>query len=327
MLNKKAKLAGNLYSKNIKQAPTRNGYGEGLVEAGKKDKNVMVLCCDLTESTKSIDFKKTFPERFIEMGIMEQNMAAVSAGLALSGKVPFTSSYAMFSPGRAWEQIRTVICYNDANVKIAGAHSGVSVGPDGATHQAIEDIAITRVIPNMTIVVPCDAVEARKATVATAQTKHPCYLRFTREKTPLFTTNATPFRIGRAEIFRDGNDVTVIACGPLVYQALLAARQLEKEKISVMVINNHTIKPLDKITLLRAAKKTGAVVTVEEHQKIGGLGGAIAELLSENYPVPVKRVGVDDRFGESGPPEVLLEKFGLTAPSIIKAVKQAIKLK
>ncbi len=327
MINPKIKLVKDLFTKNIKQLPTRHGYGDGVVIAGEKNKDIVVLCCDLTESTRSHLFKAKFPDRFIEMGIAEQNMAAMAAGMATCCKIPFIASYAMFSPGRNWEQIRTVICYNETNVKIVGAHAGVSVGPDGSTHQAVEDIAITRVIPGIVVVVPCDYEEAKKATLAIAEIVGPCYIRLGREATPVMTTPATPFKIGRAEVFRDGKDVTVVACGQMVYQALLAAKELEKQKISVRVINNHTIKPLDLATLLKAAKETGAFVTAEEHQKAGGMGSAVCELLAENYSIPVERVGVNDRFGESGPPEILMEKFGLTAPSIIEAIKKVLKRK
>jgi transketolase len=327
MLNPKAKLSKELFTKNIKLIPTRHGYGDGIVLAGEKNKDIVVLCCDLTESTRSHLFKQKFPDRFIEVGIAEQNMAGMAAGMATCCKIPFIASYAMFSPGRNWEQIRTTVCYNNVNVKIVGAHAGVSVGPDGSTHQAIEDIALTRVLPGMTVVVPCDYEEAKKATQAIAEIIGPCYIRLGRSETPLMTTPATPFKIGRAEIFKEGKDVTIVACGQLVYQALLAAKELEKQKISVQVINNHTIKPLDAAILLKAAKKTGAFVTVEEHQKNGGMGGAVCELLAENYPIPVERVGVNDRFGESGPPDVLIEKFGLTAPYIIKAAKKVLKRK
>ena len=327
MPNQKIKLAKDLFSKNIKLIPTRHGYGDGIVLAGEKNKDIVVLCCDLTESTRSHLFKAKFPDRFIEVGIAEQNMAAMAAGMATCCKVPFIASYAMFSPGRNWEQIRTTVCYNNVNVKIVGAHAGVSVGPDGCTHQAIEDIAITRVLPKMTVVVPCDYEEAKKATLAIAEIIGPCYIRLGRSETPVMTTPETPFKIGRAEVFHDGKDVTIVACGQLVYQALLAAKELAKEKISARVINNHTIKPLDSATLLKAAKETGAFVTVEEHQKNGGLGSAVCELLAENFPIPVERVGVNDRFGESGSPEVLIEKFGLTAPYIIKAVKKVLKRK
>ena len=311
----------------MERLPTRHGYGDGLLEAGTKDPRVVVLCCDLAESTRSHILKEKFPARFIEVGIAEQNMAGVGAGMAAAGKIPFIASYAMFSPGRNWDQIRNGICYSDLNVKIVGAHAGVSVGPDGSTHQAIEDIALTRVIPNLIVVAPCDYEEAKKTTLEMAKIVGPCYIRLGREPTPIMTTPATPFKIGRAEVFKEGKDVTIVACGSLVYQALLAAKELEKQKISARVINNHTIKPLDSVTLLKAAKETGAFVTVEEHQKNAGMGSAVCELLAENYPIPVERVGVNDRFGESGPSEVLIEKFGLTAPYIIKAVKKVLKRK
>ena len=262
MLNKNTKLNPKLLEKDIEQVPTRFGYGDGLLVAGRENPNIVALCADLTDSTKTSVFKKEFPDRFVEMGITEQNIASLASGMAAAGKVPFISSYAMFSPGRNWEQIRTTICYNNQNVKIAGAHSGVSVGPDGATHQAIEDIAITRVIPNMVVLAPCDAIEAKKATIAAARYKGPVYIRFTREKTPVMTTEDTPFEIGKVEIFRDGKDVTLIGCGPLVYEAIKAAEELAKEGISAEVINNHTIKPMDKETILESVKKTGCVVTI-----------------------------------------------------------------
>lgn len=327
MINEKMHLIEDLYREGIKQIPTRDGYGHGIVELGENDKNVVVLCADLTDSTRSNLFKDRFPERFIEIGVAEQNLVTVASGLAAVGKIPFIASYAMFCPGRCWEQIRTTICYNDRNVKIMGAHAGISVGPDGATHQALEDIAIMRALPNMVVVVPCDVNEAKKATIAVGKMKKPAYVRFARDKTPVFTTEMTPFKLGKAEIYRNGKDVTIIACGPLVYQALLAARELEKGKIEAMVINCHTIKPLDTETIVKCAKKTGAVITVEEHQIIGGLGGAVAECLSENYPVPMKRVGVMDRFGESGEPDELLQKFGLTCVNIVEAAKHVLELK
>ena len=307
--------------------PTRNGYGEGLVIAGEKNKNVVVLCADLTDSTRSKAFKEKFPNRFVEMGVAEQNMATVASGMAAMGKIPFISSYAVFSPGRNWEQIRTTICYNNVPVKIAGAHSGISVGPDGATHQALEDIAITRALPNMTVIVPGDSIETKKATIAAAKTKGPVYLRFAREKTPIFTTEDTPFEIGKAEILREGKDLTIIACGPVLYEALLAANILEKQGISAQVINNHTIKPIDKKTIVSAARMTGAIVTVEEHQVTGGLGSAVAEAIADTWPVPIARIGVQDRFGESGKPEELLEKYGLTAKNIVKAARDVGKVK
>ncbi|MBU2100639.1 transketolase family protein [Candidatus Micrarchaeota archaeon] len=315
---------------NLKEAkgiPSRDGYGKALVELGKRNENVVALCCDLTDSTRVGWFKEKFPERFIEVGVAEQNMMSLAAGLSDMGKIPFVSSYAVFSPGRNWDQLRVSVCYSEANVKIQGAHAGISVGPDGATHQALEDIAITRCIPNLTVIVPVDAVEGEKATIQAGEIKGPMYLRFGREKVPTITTERTPFTIGKAEVFREGKDVCIIACGVMVYDALLAAEELEKEDIEVMVINNHTVKPLDKKTLIEAAKKTGAIVTAEEHQVFGGMGSAVAEVLSQNYPVPIKFVGIKDRFGESGQPEELLKKFGCTSKDIIKAVKDVLEMK
>jgi len=313
--------------KEVKKVPIRNGYGEGLVVAGEKNKNVVVLCADLTESTRSLLFQQKFPERYIQVGVAEQNMASLAAGMCLAGKIPFISSYAMFSPGRNWEQIRTTICYNEVNVKIGGAHAGISVGPDGATHQAIEDIAIMRPIANMTVIVPCDAIEAKKATIAAAEFYGPCYIRFAREKTPLITTEKTPFIVGKAEIYRFGEDVAIIACGQMVYEALKAAEELEKENISAMVINNHTIKPIDEKTIIEAAQKTGCIVTAEEHQVNGGMGSAVAEVIVKNFPVPIKMVGVQTRFCESGDPEQLMDKFGLRAKDIVVAARQSIAMK
>ncbi len=320
-------LAKNWADKDVKMVPTRNGYGDGVVIEGKKNKNVMVLCCDLTESTRSKGFKDAYPERFLEMGVAEQNMMGVATGLALEGKVPFCSSYAVFNPGRNWDQIRVSVCYNKANVKIVGAHSGISVGPDGATHQGLEDIAITRVLPNMTVLAPCDYEETKKATIAAAKMKGPVYLRFGRNATAVFTTPKTHFEIGKANVFKEGSDVTIIACGPLVYEALLAAKKLASIKINAEVINNTTIKPLDNETILKSVRKTGAVVTVEEHQITGGLGGAIAELTSKNYPVPIEFVGMPDSFGESGEPDELLKKYGMTEKDIISAVNRVLKRK
>ena len=308
--------------KNPELKPTRDGYGLGLVEAGEKDERVVVLCADLSESTRSQWFKDKFPDRFIQMGVAEQNMATVAAGLANYGKIPFISSYAAFSPGRNWEQIRTTIALNNVPVKIGGAHAGISVGPDGATHQQLEDIAIMRTMPNMVVLVPCDAIEAQKATVAAAFNNKPTYIRFGREKSPVFTTVETPFEIGRAEIFREGKDVSIITCGMLLYNALVAAEKLAQEGIDCEVINFHTIKPLDEKTITTSAKKTGAVVSVEEHQINGGLGSAIAETLARNYPAPQEFIGVHDRFGESGRPEELIEQFGMGVDAIKEAIKK-----
>ncbi|MCH7529749.1 transketolase family protein [Patescibacteria group bacterium] len=327
MESKETKLVANLFADDIEEMPTRDGYGKGVVECGTKNENVVVLCADLTESTRNADFKEKFPKRFIQMGIHEQLLAALAAGMSLSGKIPYITAYAMFCPGRAWEMIRTIICLNEANVKIIGSHAGVSVGPDGATHQAIEDIAIMRPIPNMTIVAPCDVIEAQKATVALLDVSGPCYVRFAREKTPVFTTEESPFEIGKATTFRDGSDVAVIACGPLVYNALVAAEQLKEEGLDVMVINSHTIKPLDGETILNAAKKCGAVVTVEEHQITGGLGGAVSEYLASVHPTSIEYIGVRNQFGQSGKPEELIEHYGMGVNSIKEAIKKAVKKK
>lgn len=334
MVKKDAFLNPKLFDKDIEQLPSRNGYGEGLVLAAEGNENVVALCADLTESTRTKAFAEKFPERFIEMGVAEQNLAAIASGMAAAGKIPFITSYATFSPGRNWEQIRTTICYNNQPVKIIGSHAGISVGPDGATHQALEDISLTRVLPNMIVISPADSIEAKKATLAMAASPKPCYLRLSREKVPVITTEQTPFEIGRAEVFWDAAadspkraDVTIIATGQMVYRALLAAKELVENKINVRVINCHTIKPLDKKTILKAAEETGGIVTVEEHQAAGGLGSAVAELVSQEFPVPVKIIGIQDRFGESGEPDELLEKFGLTVREIIQGVTTVLRLK
>ncbi len=327
MINKSANLSDKLFKDDIDQAPSRNGYGEGLVLAADANDQVVALCADLTESTRTEEFKKKFPNRFIEIGVAEQNLATVAAGMAAAGKIPFITSYATFSPGRNWEQIRTTICYNDQPVKVIGSHAGISVGPDGATHQALEDMAIMRALPNMVVICPADAIEARKATLAVAANGKPSYIRLSRDKVPTITTATTPFAIGKAEVYFEGKDVTVIACGQMVYKALQAAEELSKNRISVRVINCHTIKPLDKETIIKAAEETGAIVTVEEHQVTGGLGAAVAELISQHYPVPMKIIGVDDRFGESGTPQELLEKFGLTTKAIIHGITTVLRMK
>ncbi len=325
-LNTKMHLVSNIFD-GPDQVPTRNGYGEGVVEAGAADENVVVLCCDLTESTRNAKFKETYPNRFVEVGIAEQNMAGIGAGMAFAGKIPYISSYATFSPGRNWDQIRVSICYSMANVKIMGAHAGISVGPDGATHQAMEDIAITRCLPNLMVIVPCDYWETKKATIAISKIPDPVYMRFGREKVPVVTTEKTPFKIGRADTYRDGSDVTVIACGSLVYEALVAAEQLSAQDIDVRVINCHTIKPIDEKAIIKAAGETGAIVTAEEHQVHGGLGSAVSEVLSKYSPVPMEYVAMMDRFGESGEPNELMHRFGLDAKGIIKAVKKVLKRK
>jgi transketolase len=329
MLNPDAKLNPKLFDEKVEQEPTRNGYGEGLVLAGEANRNVVALCADLMESTRTEAFAKRFPERYFEMGVAEQNMATVAAGLGISGKIPFIASYATFSPGRNWEQIRTTIAYNDSNVKIAGHHAGISVGPDGATHQATEDIAIMRAMPNMKVFVPCDAVEARKATLAAAFVWGPTYLRFQREKTPIMTTEFTPYAPGKAEVFWQSRsaEVLIIGCGGLLYNALVAARELEKEKIGTIVLNCHTIKPIDEKKIVELAKKADAVVTVEEHQVSGGLGSAVAEVLAKYAPMPMEFIGLHDTYGESGPPDALIEKYGMGVKDIKAAVKKALRRK
>lgn len=320
-------LNKNLFSKDVEQIPTRNGYGDALLEIGKNNQNVVVLTGDLAESTRVFEFGKKYPERFVECGVAEQNMAGIAAGLALSGKIPFISSYAAFSPGRNWDQIRVSTAISRANVKIAGAHAGISVGPDGATHQALEDIAIMRVLPGMTVVVPCDYKETKKATLAGARHVGPYYFRFAREKTPVITTLDTPFAIGTAEVFRKGKDVSIIACGPLVYQSLIAAYELSKQGIDCEVINNHTIKPLDVKTLVASARRTRCAVTVEEHQIMAGAGSAVCELFAQKYPIPMEMVGMPNAFGESGSPNELLEKYGMSVKAIKAAVKKAMRRK
>lgn len=314
-----AHLVDNLHDKNLASEPIRKGFGRGLLEAGKLDENVVAACADLTDSTQMNLFRDTFPERFVQIGVAEQNLVTVGSGLAAMGKIPFVSSYAAFSPGRNWEQIRTTICLNDQPVKIVGSHAGVSVGPDGATHQMLEDIALMRVLPNMVVVAPCDSVEAEKATLALAADKRPAYLRLAREATPVFTTAKTPFEIGKAQVLARGDDVTIISTGTMTHQALIAAEKLFKDGIDAEVVHVATIKPLDNETIIKSVKKTGAVVTAEEGQAAGGLGGAIAELVGDEYPVPITRVGMKDRFGESGNPEELLIHFGLTAKHIALA--------
>lgn len=314
-------------SKDLAAEPIRKGFGRGLKKAGELDENVVAACADLTDSTQMSLFKEAFPDRFVEIGVAEQNLVTVGAGLAAIGKIPFVSSYAAFNPGRNWEQIRTTICLNDRPVKVVGSHAGVSVGPDGATHQMLEDVALMRVLPNMVVIAPCDSVEAEKAALAMAKDNRPNYLRLAREATPIITTEQTPFEIGKAYVFAKGGDVTIIATGTMTYQAMLAAEQLFKDGVDAEVVHVPTIKPLDADTILRSVRKTKCVVTVEEGQIIGGLGGAIAELLAENLPVPMKRIGMQDRFGESGEPNELLEHFGLDAKHIRLAAHHIVERK
>ncbi len=311
----------------VKQVPTRNGFGEGVIEAGKRNKNVVAICADLVESTRMLGFKEALPDQYIEIGVSEQLLVAMGAGLASAGKIPFIASYAMFNPGRSWEQVRTTMALNETNVKIAGAHAGVSVGPDGATHQAIEDIAIMRCIPHMTVVVPCDAIQTKKATIAVAEMIGPVYLRFGREKTPIVTSEQTPFELGKAQIFREGRDVAIVACGILLYNALIAAEALAKHGIECMVVNNHTIKPMDETAIVEAATRCGAVVTVEEHQVFGGMGSRVAEILAQRRPAPIEFIGVHDRFGQSGDPAELIEHYGMGTDAIEAAVRRVLKRK
>lgn len=320
-------LNPDLFEENLEYEPNRKGFGEGLAEAGKNDESIVALTADLEESTQVEPFGKAFPERFIEVGVAEQNLVTIASGLAAVGKKPFTTSYASFSPGRNWEQIRTTICLNDRNVKIVGCHAGVSVGPDGATHQMLEDIALMRALPNMVVVVPCDSIEARKATIAFAGTNKPGYLRLAREKTAVITHDKTPFEIGKAQILREGKDISIIACGPLVYEALKAARELAKHGIEAEVINSATVKPLDERVIIETASKTKRVITVEEGQINGGLGGAVTELLSAQYPCRVERIGIKDRFGQSGTMAELWHEYELDAQSIMKVAKKIIKEK
>ena len=304
--------------------PIRRGFGRGLLEAGKRWDNVIGVCADLTESTNMHFFAEAYPERFVQVGVAEQNLVTVGSGLAAMGKIPFVSSYAAFSPGRNWEQIRTTICLNDQPVKIIGSHAGLYTGADGATHQMLEDLALMRVIPNMVVLAPCDSIEAAKATLAMAADKRPNYMRVTREATPVITSGQTPFEIGKAYIFRPGADVSLIATGTMTYQAMVAAAALAKDGIHAEVVHVPTLKPLDAKTILESAQRTRHVVTAEEAQIIGGLGGAVAEILGENLPTPMIRVGMQDRFGESGHPEELLKHFGLTAQHIAMAAHRLL---
>ena len=322
MINQDVKLREDVWEVKEK-ASTREGFGKGVVEAGEADERVVVLSADLSESTQAHHFQGKFPERFVQVGVAEQNLATVAAGMATYGKIPFFTSYAAFSPGRNWEQIRTTIALNDVHAVVCGMHAGVSVGPDGATHQMLEDMALMRAMPNMIVISPCDAEEGRKATVAAAKVGKPVYMRFGREKTPMITTAETPFEIGKAQVFWKGATPGVLICatGPLVHNALVAAQELEKEGVATVVVNVHTLKPLDE-TIAALAKECGAVVTVEEHQIHGGLGGAIAELLAKSAPTPIEFVGMQDEFGQSGTSAELIEHYNMGAKGIVEAVKK-----
>lgn len=329
MLNKDLKLNQKMFDKGVELDATRSGYGKGLLELGDQDPNVVALSADLTESTKADGFAKKFPERFFEMGVAEQNMAAVAAGLGISGKTAFISSYATFSPGKNWETIRTTIIYNDSNVKIAAHHAGIMTGPDGATHQATEDIASVRSWPNIQIFVPCDAIEGKKATIAAGKIKGPVYLRFSRDKTPIMTTEETPFEPGKVQLFwkSEKPKVVIFGMGWLLYQALLAAKELEQEGINVLVANVATIKPADEQAIVELSKQTGAVVTIEDHQISGGLGGLVSEILAKNNPTPMEFVGLQNVFGESGKPSELIKKYKMDKDAVKEAVKKVLHRK
>lgn len=319
-------LVKNLFD-NVEKAKTRDGFGEALVELGEVNEDIVALGADLVHSVRTMWFAQKFPQRFFQVGIAEANMTGIAAGLARMDKIPFMATFGVFVTGRNWDQIRMSVAYPNMNVKICASHTGVfSVGADGASHQATEDIALMRILPNMTVIVPCDKLETKKATFAIAEMYGPVYLRFGRESVPVITTEQTPLKIGKAEIFREGEDVSIIACGPMVYEALLASKKLEKEGIDVRIINNHTIKPMDRETIIKAARKTGAIVTAEEHQVFGGMGSAVAEVLTNN-PVPIRMVGIQDRFGESGSPKDLQKALGLTVDDIVKAVHEVMRKK
>jgi len=330
MLNQNLKLNPKLFEEEVEKETTRKGFGEGLVLAADRDKNVVGLSADLNESTQMHFFAQKYPERFVQIGVAEQNLVTVASGMAAMGKIPFASSYAIFSPGRNWEQIRTTIAYNDQPVKIVGSHAGVSVGFDGGTHEALEDLALMRVLPNMIVLSPCDAIEAKKATIEAAKINQPVYLRLAREKSPIITTEQTPFVIGRAEVFFAPPmqaQVGIIATGPLVYNAIIAAQNFAQRGIAVKVLNIGSIRPLDFEAIINLAKETGAIVSVEEHQVVGGFGSAIAEVLVQNNPVPMELIGVHDKFGQSGKPAELIEYYGMDVPHIEAAVERVMNRK
>lgn len=310
----------------MNKIPMRDGYGKALLKLIGDGKPVVALDADVAKSTRTVWVRDQYPEHFLDMGIAEQDMVGTASGLALGGMIPFASTYGVFLAGRAWDQIRTTVCYNNLNVKLAGAHAGISVGPDGATHQALEDVALMRVLPNMTVVVPCDAVETEKATLALAEREGPCYIRFGREAVPVITDEDSPFEIGKANVLRDGKDAVLFANGAMVYEGLEAAKQLAGEGIDLMVINLHTVKPLDQEAVLAAARKTGRVITAEEHQAAGGMGSAVAECLAQHYPVPMRILGMQDGFGESGAPDELMKRYGFSSDAIYQAVKDFVAL-
>lgn len=310
----------------MNKIPMHDGYGKALLKLIGDGKPVVALDADVAKSTRTVWVRDQYPEHFLDMGIAEQDMVGTASGLALGGMIPFASTYGVFLAGRAWDQIRTTVCYNNLNVKLAGAHAGISVGPDGATHQALEDVALMRVLPNMTVVVPCDAVETEKATLALAEREGPCYIRFGREAVPVITDEDSPFEIGKANVLRDGKDAVLFANGAMVYEGLEAAKQLAGEGIDLMVVNLHTVKPLDQEAVVAAAQKTGRVITAEEHQAAGGMGSAVAECLAQHYPVPMRILGMQDGFGESGAPDELMKRYGFSSDAIYQAVKDFVAL-
>jgi len=326
MLNKKLFLNQKLFDYNAPQIPTRDGFGQALVELGNTNKDVVVLTADLSESTRTQDFQKAFPSRFFDTGVAEQNMAAIAAGMAVSGKIPFISSYAVFSPGKNLETIRTTIVYNRANVKIAGHHAGIMTGADGATHQATEDIAITRVLPGLSVFVPCDSIEAKKVTLESVIIQGPVYLRFSRDKSPIITTNKTPFEVGQPQVFWETKNpkVTIFATGYMTYYALLAAKILEQKQIEVLVVNIATIKPINEDKIIELTTQSGKVVTAEDHQVMGGLGGMISEILAKRNPLPIEFIGLQDTFAESGNPKDLIKKYKMDEVSIIEAIEKVL---
>lgn len=318
-------LANNIGDEDIAQESNRKGFGRGLLEAGRRNGQVVALCADLTGSTQISHFAEAFPERFANVGVAEQNLVTIATGMAAMGKIPFASSYAAFCPGRCWEQIRTTIALNDRPVKIIGSHAGLSVGPDGATHQMLEDLALMRALPNMVVVAPADSVEAEKATLAIAENGKPSYMRLARADTPIFTTKDTPFELGKAYVLRAGEDISLMATGTMTYQCLVAAQVLAHDGISAEVVHVPTVKPLDESTILRSAEKTKLVITAEEAQIAGGFGSAIAELLGEQLPTKLLRIGMNDRYGESGKPNELLKAFGLTGMHIAMRAHQLLQ--
>ncbi len=306
----------------------RDGFGKALVELAQEDPNIWVVTADVSESTRTHWFAEKFPERFVQVGVAEQNLAGIGAGIAACGKTVFISAFSAFSPGRNFDQIRISICYNNFNVKIHGSHSGISVGPDGASHQMLEDIAMMRALPNMIVIVPSDFEQVRKATIAAAKIKQPVYIRTCREKSPIFTSQETPFEIGKANVYRDGKDIAIFACGLQVYESLKAAEELKKDGIDVAVIDCHTIKPIDKKTIFKYAEKTKLIVSVEDHQVHGGMGSAIAEVLAEAAcPAKLKIHGIYDMFAESGTAQELMKKYKLDWAGIAEVVKEAVKSK